>query len=114
MTPFALFLIVTSLAAFVSGQLLLKHGMEATVSGGFRQRTFLVLVIAGTATMAVSFFLTLGLLQRFDLSYLDPFQGLSVIFVSLAAIVFLGEKLNLLLALGSLLIAAGLVLVSFS
>ena len=114
MTPFALFLIVISLAAFVGGQLLLKHGMEATVAGGFRHRTFVIFIIAGTAAMAVSFFLTLGLLQRFDLSYLDPFQGLSVIFVSLAAIVFLREKLNLRLALGSLLIAAGLVLVSLS
>ncbi|HMJ06683.1 MAG TPA: EamA family transporter [Chthoniobacterales bacterium] len=114
MTPFALFLILTSLAAFVGGQLLLKHGMEATVSGGFRHRTFLLFVTAGTMAMAVSFFLTLGLLQRFDLSYLDPFQGLSVIFVTLAAIVFLREKLNLRLAVGSLLITAGLILVSLS
>lgn len=114
MTPFALILIVTSLAAFVAGQLLLKHGMEATVEGGFRHRTFIVFVFAGTVAMAVSFFLTLGLLQRFDLSYLDPFQGLSVIFVSLTAIVFLREKLNVRLAVGSLLIAGGLVLVSLS
>ena len=114
MTPFALLLIFISLAAFVAGQLLLKHGMEATVAGGFRNRTFIIFVFSGTVAMAVSFFLTLGLLQRFDLSYLDPFQGLSVIFVSLAAIIFLREKLNLRLAIGSLLIAAGLVLVSFS
>ena len=114
MTPFALTLILISLAAFVSGQLLLKHGMEATLAGGFRHRRFLIFVSAGTVAMAVSFFLTLGLLQRFDLSYLDPFQGLSVVFVSLAAIVFLREKLNLRVAAGSLLIAAGLVLVSLS
>ena len=107
-------LILTSLAAFVGGQLLLKHGMEATVAGGFRNRTFIVFVFAGTVAMAVSFFLTLGLLQRFDLSYLDPFQGLAVIFVSLAAVVFLREKLNLRLTIGSLLITAGLVLVSLS
>lgn len=114
MTPFAFTLIVVSLLAFVGGQLLLKHGMEANAAGGYRNRTFLLFVGAGTAAMAVSFFLTLGLLQRFDLSYLDPFQGLSVVFVTLAAIVFLREKINLRLALGSLLIAAGLVLVSLS
>ncbi len=107
MTPFAFLLIVISLAAFVGGQLLLKHGMEATVAGGFADRTFIIFVFAGTVAMAVSFFLTLGLLQRFDLSYLDPFQGLSVIFVSAAAIIFLREKLNLRLLLGSLFIAAG-------
>ena len=114
MTGFSLFLILTSLAAFVGGQLLLKHGMEATVAGGFRHRTFVIFVLAGTIAMAVSFFLTLGLLQRFDLSYLDPFQGLSVVFVCLAAVVFLREKLNLRLTIGSLLITFGLVLVSLS
>jgi uncharacterized membrane protein len=113
-TPFALLLILVSLAAFVGGQLLLKHGMEATVTGGFRNRTFIIFVFVGTVAMAVSFFLTLGLLQRFDLSYLDPFQGLSVIFVSLAAVFFLREKLNLRLTIGSLLITGGLVLVSLS
>ena len=114
MTPVALFLILVSLLAFVAGQLLLKHGMEATVAGGYGHRIFIIFIFAGTAAMAVSFFLTLGLLRKFDLSYLDPFQGLSVIFVSLAAMVFLREKLNLRLVAGSLLIAAGLVLVSLS
>ncbi len=114
MTPFYLCLILISLASFVAGQLLLKHGMESTATRGFRQPTFAVFVFAGTVAMAISFFLTLGLLQKFDLSYIDPFQGLSVIFVSLAAVFFLREKLNLRLALGSLLISAGLVLVSLS
>ena len=114
MTPFYFFLIMVSLVSFVAGQLLLKHGMDSTVAGGFRQRTFFIFVIAGTVAMAVSFFLTLGLLQKFDLSYIDPFQGLSVIFVSLAAVIFLREKMGLRLTLGSLLIAAGLVLVSVS
>ncbi len=114
MTPFAFLLIVISLAAFVAGQLLLKHAMQSTVARGFRQPTFLFFIIAGTASMAVSFFLTLGLLQRFDLSYLDPFQGLSVIFVSILAVFFLKERLTLRLAIGSLLITAGLVLVSLS
>ena len=35
--------------------------------------------------MTISFFLTLGLLQRFDLSYLYPFQGLSVIIIAITA-----------------------------
>jgi uncharacterized membrane protein len=64
--------------------------------------------------MTISFFITLGLLQRFDLSYLYPFQGLSVIFITLLAAVVLKEKLNLRLTIGALLISAGLVLVSLS
>jgi uncharacterized membrane protein len=113
-TPFSFFLIFLSLAAFVAGQLLLKHAMQSTVDRGFRQPTFLLFIVSGTATMAVSFFLTLGLLQKFDLSFLDPFQGLALIIVSIAAIFFLHERMTLRLWMGSLLIAAGLVLVSLS
>ena len=63
--------------------------------------------------MTVSFFLTLGLLQRFDLSYLYPFQGLSVIFITILAAVVL-KKLSARLTIGALLITAGIVLVSMS
>jgi uncharacterized membrane protein len=66
------------------------------------------------AAMTVYFFLSLGLLQRFDLSYLYPFQGTSIIFISVAAAVLLREKLSLRLIVGSLLITAGVVLVSLS
>lgn len=114
MTPFVLLLILTALLAFVAGQLLLKRAMESTAAGGFRQRTFGVFVVAGTATMAVSYFLNLGLLQHLDLSYLYPFQGTSVIFITATAALFLREKLTPQLILGSSLITAGVVLVSMS
>ena len=114
MTPVALLLILVSVGALVTGELLLKHAMQSTVAGGFRQRTFVVFLLGGVTAMAVYFFLTLGLLQRFDLSYVYPFQGLSVIFISLAAAVLLREKLTLPLVIGSLLITAGVVLVSIS
>jgi drug/metabolite transporter (DMT)-like permease len=114
MTAMALFLILSSLVAFVVGQLLLKHAMDSTRARGFAQRTFIVPFLGGTGAMAVGFFLTLGLLQRFDLSYLYAFQGLTVVFVSIAAAVLLREKLTFRLVLGSLLITAGVVLVSLS
>jgi uncharacterized membrane protein len=114
MTPFALFLILVAIAALVAGELLLKHAMESTVVRGYRQRTFGFFLVAGMIAMAVYFFLTLGLLQRFDLSFLYPFEGLSVIFISLAAAVLLREKLTSQLIIGSLLITAGVVLVSLS
>jgi len=69
---------------------------------------------AGIFVMAISFFLNLGLLQRFDLSYLYPFQGLSVIIISLMAAIVLREKLTFRLVIGTLLITAGVVLVSIS
>jgi uncharacterized membrane protein len=110
----ALFFIVVSLLSFVAAQVILKRAMEVSTASGLRNSRFVSLATIGTALMTVSFFLTLGLLQRFDLSYLYPFQGLSVIFVALMAAVVLKEKLSLRLIVGAVLISAGIVLVSMS
>jgi uncharacterized membrane protein len=110
----AFLLIVVSLLSFVAAQLILKRAMEFSATNGLRNSRFVSLAATGIALMTVSFFLTLGLLQRFDLSYLYPFQGLSVIFITLMAAVALKEKLNLRLTVGALLITTGIVLVSLS
>jgi uncharacterized membrane protein len=110
----AFFLIVVSLLSFVAAQLILKRAMEATKTIGFRNAQFVSKVTGGVILMTISFFLTLGLLQRFDLSYLYPFQGLSVIFITLTAAVVLKEKLSLRIIVGAVLISAGIVLVSMS
>ena len=114
MSFLAFFFIVVSLVSFVAAQLILKRAMEATRTTGFRNVRFVSKVTSGIILMTISFFLTLGLLQRFDLSYLYPFQGLSVIFITLMAAVVLKEKLNMRLAIGALLISIGIVLVSLS
>jgi uncharacterized membrane protein len=110
----AFFLIVVSLLSFVVAQLILKRAMESTRTTGFRNAQFAWRVTGGIVLMTISFFLTLGLLQRFDLSYLYPFQGLSVIFITLTAAVILKEKLSTRLTVGALLISVGIVLVSMS
>ncbi|PYJ39399.1 MAG: hypothetical protein DME84_01825 [Verrucomicrobia bacterium] len=110
----AFFLIVVSLLSFVAAQLILKRAMEFSAANGLRNSRFVSLAAIGVALMTISFFLTLGLLQRFDLSYLYPFQGLSVIFITLLAAVALKENLSARLMLGALLITAGIVLVSIS
>ena len=114
MNPIALFLISVALFTFVGGQLLLKPAMELSGTRPLLNRKFLGCFSGGIFLMTVSFFITLGLLQRFDLSYLYPFHGLSVIIISLASAVFLKEKLNFQLTLGALLISAGIILVSTS
>ena len=114
MSFLAFFFIVVSLASFVAAQLILKRAMETTTSTGFRNAQFVSKVTGGVSLMTISFFLTLGLLQRFDLSYLYPFQGLSVIFITLMAAFVLKEKLSVRLTIGALLISAGIVLVSLS
>jgi len=110
----ALFLIVVSLVTFVAAQLILKRAMEFSAIRGMRNSYFASRVAIGVVLMTVSFFLTLGLLQRFDLSYLYPFQGLSVIFITILAAVVLKEKISARLTIGALLITAGIVLVSMS
>jgi drug/metabolite transporter (DMT)-like permease len=105
-------LILCALLAFVTGQLLFKHAME-TSHRGF-DRHFAKFFVPGVASMTISFFLTMGLLQRFDLSYVYPFQGLSVIIISVLGGVILKEKLSFQLIIGALLISIGIVLVSLS
>ena len=114
MSFLAFFLIVVSLVTFVAAQLILKRAMEFSATNGLRNAYFISRVVIGVALMTISFFLTLGLLQRFDLSYLYPFQGLSVIFITILAAVVFKEKLSLRLTIGALLITAGIVLVSMS
>jgi drug/metabolite transporter (DMT)-like permease len=110
----AFFFIVVSLLTFVVAQLVLKRAMEFSAKNGLRTSQFLSLIVVGIALMTISFFLTLGLLQRFDLSYLYPFQGLTVIFITAMAALVLKEKLNPRLIIGAGLISAGIVLVSMS
>ena len=110
MTPISALLIFIALILYILGQLFLKHAMESDL----RSRRFAKFFGAGLVAMTLSFFITLGLLQRFDLSYLYPFQGLSVIIISVLAAVILREKLTARLFLGAALISAGVVLVSLS
>jgi drug/metabolite transporter (DMT)-like permease len=110
MTPFAALLIFLTLVSFVAGQLLLKHAMEARL----RSARFAKYFSGGLAAMIFSFFVTLGLLRHFDLSYLYPFQGLSVVMITILAAIILREKLTPRLLFGSALISAGVVLVSMS
>ena len=114
MSFLAFFFVVVSLLTFVGAQLILKRAMEFSARKGMGNAYFTSRVAIGVVLMTVSFFLTLGLLQRFDLSYLYPFQGLSVIFITILAAVVLKEKLSARLTIGSLLITAGIVLVSMS
>ena len=57
--------------------------MQASNASGFRTRKF-VLSFAPASFMTLKFF-NLGLLQRYDLSFIYPFQGLSVTLIILTA-----------------------------
>jgi drug/metabolite transporter (DMT)-like permease len=107
-------LIPIALIAFVTGQVLLKYAMKSSAIKGFRDVRVVSFLGFGVLAMTTNFFLTLGLLAHLDLSFVYPFQGLSVIIITLAAAIVLRERLNLRLTLGALLISSGVVLVSMS
>jgi drug/metabolite transporter (DMT)-like permease len=113
MKALAFLLLFISLISFVAGQFLFKRAMDNSHNSGFG-RAFLKFFVPGIASMTISFFLTLGLLQHFDLSFVYPFQGLSVLFVSAAAALILKEKVSAQLLFGALLISLGVLLVSIS
>ena len=110
----AIFVFAIEVTATVVGQLLLKHAMEGSRTVGFTHPRILRLFIGGVVSLTISFFLTIGLLQHFDLSFFYPIQGSTVVIITLAAAIFLRERLSAQLIVGSLLISAGIVLVSLS
>jgi len=114
MTYIAALLILISITCFVAGQILLKHAMDL-IERKERSLPSRVLVFAAAiAAFAVNFFLNIGLLQRFDLSYFFPFQGLSVILIALFGAWILKEKVALRLTIGSIVISLGVILVSMT
>ncbi len=111
------FLILVSLLTMVAGQILLKLAMNKLnelAPGNPKRRQAAWIFGASILSMTISFFVSLGLLQKLDLSYLFPFQDLSVILIALCSAWFLKERLSAPLIIGVLLVTAGVILVSAS
>ena len=81
MTPWSLAVILIWMATFVAGQLLFKRAMESSRDIGFRKAKTISILSIGIVIMTISFCLNLGLLQHFDLRYIYPFQGSSIIII---------------------------------
>lgn len=113
MTPLAFIFVIVSECCAVAGQILFKHAMTGSEET-MPRRKFVSTMAAGVVVMAVGFFLWQGLLSKFDLSYLYPFDGLNRLVLVIAASVFLKEKMTLNLWVGVVLICAGVLLVSAS
>jgi len=96
--------VIAAQAAQVAGQLLLKQGMTQPRNRAPR-------LAAGLLCLAFWFFAWLKLLQGLDLSYLYPFEGLSLVLLVLAARFVLQERTLGWTWIGAALISAGMVLV---
>lgn len=68
----------------------------------------------GFGSMAVGFLIWLAALARADLSIVSPLGSMQYILVMVSAHFFLGEKISLPKLAGTLLVVAGVVLVSIS
>ena len=104
MTLLQLGLVMLTQAAQVAGQVLLKQGMVRTKGRVSR-------VAAGTAMLTLWFLAWLKLLQGLDISYLYPFEGLSLVLLIFASSLFLGERMRRSTWVGVALIATGMIIV---
>jgi drug/metabolite transporter (DMT)-like permease len=110
MTLWVFCLILFSGTCSVIGQIFFKHAMSDCGNSGKPCRP--LNLAAGVLVMTVGFFTWLTLLQRFNLSYLYPFEGLNNVILAFGAWLFLRENMTGELCLGMILICFGTMLVS--
>jgi uncharacterized membrane protein len=114
-TTLAVILCLSCQLFLVIGQLLLKHGMNTLgAAHDHRRRKGLGLLSAGVTCLAAWFFVWVGLLQKWELTRVFPFEGLNPAMLAIAAFVFLHERITAAGWLGIGLITAGLALVTGS
>jgi drug/metabolite transporter (DMT)-like permease len=71
-------------------------------------------ILLGVLFEALFFVVLLILMSRTDISLLWPLTGLSFVFATIAAIIFLNEKVSSMRWAGVALIVAGAILISYS
>ncbi len=114
MTPLGLALVLLSQVSFVVGQILLKHGMNNFGRNPRQPARVAAGLGGGIAMLTVWFLVWMGLLQKMDISYVYPFQGICPVLMVLASMLFLRERVDGRTWLGVCLITVGTVLVAIS
>jgi drug/metabolite transporter (DMT)-like permease len=103
-TGTAIALCILCQALIVAGQILLKRG----ISGKKPRAKYFIL---GIGCMTAWFFLWLGLMGKWDLSKLFPFEGLNPAIMAVCAWLVLKEKLSPGAWAGMALVCAGVMIV---
>lgn len=123
MSIIVLGLIFLSVLLSVAAQILLKHGMSsaAVVSSmqngaisGFTAIATNMSVILGLTAYGLSAGFWLLVLSRLDVSKAYPFVGLGFILTMIFAYFFLNEPMTLFKVIGTVLVCAGVILISQS
>ena len=110
MTALAVFLCVAAQLFLVSGQLLFKHAMNEAQPQPTAVKVRNLLL--GVGSQALWFFIWLGLLEKWELSRIFPFEGLNPLLLVLGAWLILKERLTIESWVGIALITGGLALVA--
>lgn len=113
-----LLLLLFSIGAAATGQLMLKHGMTGVAVDVERDGTPLLLkaatspwVIGGLLVFAISALAWLTTLSRVPLSVAYPFNALGLLAIIGSSAIVLHERVTPLAWLGVLMVAGGLVIV---
>jgi undecaprenyl phosphate-alpha-L-ara4N flippase subunit ArnE len=117
----SLALVLFSVIAASSGQLLLKHGMQLATTRARDSGGSLVIaaattpwVLLGLVVFAISAVVWLAALSRVPLSLAYPFNALGFLVILTASVLVLHERANLWTWGGTTLVVAGLVIVVLS
>lgn len=117
-------LIATSVAMGALAQILLKQGMsqdgvQSALAEGATLNLLLTVintwqVVAGISLYAGSMVVWLAVLSRIDVTQAYPFVGLGFLITLAFGYFYLGESVNGMRLLGTILVASGVVLVASS
>lgn len=117
----SLALVLFSVIAASSGQLILKHGMQLATARAHRSGGSLVIaavtspwVLLGLMVFAISAVVWLAALSRVPLSLAYPFNALGYLVILTASILVLHERANLWTWGGTALVVSGLIIVVLS
>jgi drug/metabolite transporter (DMT)-like permease len=117
----SLALVLFSVIAASSGQLILKHGMQLATARAHRSGGSLVVaaatspwVLLGLTVFAISAVVWLAALSRVPLSLAYPFNALGYLVILTASILVLHERANLWTWGGTALVVSGLIIVVLS
>ena len=121
MTAGSVVLVLFSVIAAASGQLMLKHGMQLATARVRGSGGSLVIaaattpwVLLGLVVFAVSAVAWLAALSRVPLSLAYPCNALGYLVILTASILVLHERANLLTWAGTVLVVSGLIMVVLS
>jgi drug/metabolite transporter (DMT)-like permease len=117
----SLALVLFSVIAASSGQLILKHGMQLAKTRAHSSGGSLIIsaatspwVLGGLGVFAISAVVWLAVLSRVPLSLAYPFNALGYLVILTASVLVLHERANLWTWAGTSLVVSGLIIVVLS